>query len=215
LAAWLVTRFAPAEATESILGDLLEEFSYLAAQSGPAFARSWYWRQALKTIAHFGAAGIRAAPWSTVAAVVAGPLLIRLGLTAYTQATEAVLDRYRVYEYLSELGRRQPSLNVAAAYLFWITRGLLIGRVLVEALVGGIVAVAAKGRERTATLALALLLGALGVAGSLMTAATTGDYGFLLQWALPSVFADSIAILMGGALVRARRFAATTRRSAA
>jgi hypothetical protein len=216
LAAWLLTRFAPAQHAESILGDLLEEFSPLASTSGLAFARSWYWRQTLKTIAHLARAGFRAAPWSTAAAVAAGALLIRCGLMAYGHAMEAVLDRYRVYEYVSDLGRRQPSLNVAAAYMFWITRGTLIGRVLVEALAGGIVAVASRGRELTVAIALALFLGALGVAGCLLMAATTGDYEFLFLWALPSVFADSMAIVVGGAIVRtlrARASAATTRPS--
>jgi hypothetical protein len=220
LAVWLLTRFAPAQHAESILGDLHEEFSPLAAESGPALARSWYWRQTLKTIAHLVRAGFRAAPWSTAAAVAAGALLIRFGLMAYGQAMDAVLDRYRVYEYLSDLGRRQPSLNLAAVYLFWITRGMLLGRVVVEALAGGIVAAASKGREMTVALALALLLGALSIAGCLLMAATTADYRFLFWWAmwtLPAIFADSVAIVVGAAIVqtlRARRSAATTRPSA-
>lgn len=213
IAVWLVTLFAPAEEAESILGDLLEEFSHLASKSGVAFARRWYWRQTVKTIAHLAGSGFRVAPWSTVAAVAGGFLLIRFGLLFYGQAMEAVLDRYRVYEYLSDLGRQQPSLNVAA-YMFWITRGMLIGRVLVETLAGGIVAVAAKGREMTATMALGLFLSALGVTGCLMMVARTGDYEFLFLWALPAVFADSIAIVVGGAIVRTRRSAATTRPSA-
>jgi len=215
IAVWLVTLFTPAKEAESLPGDLLEEFSHLASKSGVAFARSWYWRQTVKTIAHLAGSGFRAAPWSTVAAVVGGLLLIRFGLMFYGQAMDAVLDRYRVYEYLSDLGRQQPSLNVAAAYLFWITRGMLIGRVLVETLVGGIVAAAAKGREMTATVALGLFMSALGVAGCLMMVARTGDYEFLFRWALPAVFADSIAIVVGGAIVRTRRSAAATRPSAA
>jgi hypothetical protein len=34
------------------LGDLLEEYSYLAPKSGVTFARRWYRRQTVKTIAH-------------------------------------------------------------------------------------------------------------------------------------------------------------------
>jgi hypothetical protein len=41
IAVWLVNLFTPAEEAESILGDLLEEFSHLASKSGVAFARSW------------------------------------------------------------------------------------------------------------------------------------------------------------------------------
>lgn len=48
IAAWLVTLFTLTEETESILGDLREEFSQLAASSGFAFARRWYWRKVQK-----------------------------------------------------------------------------------------------------------------------------------------------------------------------
>jgi hypothetical protein len=89
---------------------------------------------------------------------------------------------------------------------------MLIGHVLVAALVGGIVAVAAKGREMSATVTLALVRSALGVVGSLMNFADTGDYGFL--WTLPWVFAFSIATVVGGAIVRTRRSVATPRPSA-
>jgi hypothetical protein len=214
IAAWLVTLFTPAEQAESILGDLLEEYSHVLSKSGVAFARSWYWRQTVKTIAHLAGAGFRGAPWSTAAAVAGGCLLMRFGLMFYGQAMEAVLDRFGVYEHLSDLGRQQPSANVAAAYMFWITRGMLIGRVLVAMLAGGIVAAAAKGREMAATMALGLFLSALGVAGCLMAVAGTGDYEFLFLWALPAVFADSIPIVVGGAIVRMHRLAATTRPSA-
>jgi hypothetical protein len=214
VAVWLVALFTRAEQAESILGDLLEEFSQATSKSGVAFARRWYWRQAVKTIAHLIGAGFRAAPWSIVAAAVAGFFLLRFGLFIYGQAFEAVVDRFRLYAYLSDLGRQQPSVNVGAAYMFWITRGMLIGRVVVEMLVGGIVAAAAKEREMPATMALGLFLSVLGAAGGLMMVAKTGDYGFLFLWVLPSVFTDAIAIVVGGAIVRLRRSAATTRLSA-
>jgi hypothetical protein len=40
IAVWLVSQFTPAEESESILGDLLEEISQLASKSGVAVARS-------------------------------------------------------------------------------------------------------------------------------------------------------------------------------
>ena len=40
-AVWLVNLFTPCEQSDSILGDLLEEFSGLASKSGMAFARRW------------------------------------------------------------------------------------------------------------------------------------------------------------------------------
>lgn len=214
VAVWLVKLFTPAERAESVLGDLLEEFSLLASESGVVFARGWYWRQALKTIAHLAGAGFRAAPWSTAAAVVAGLLLTRFGFGLYGQAFEAVLERFRVYEYISELGSQQPSINVAADYMFWINTGKLIGRVLLAALIGGIVALAAKGREMTVTGTLGLFMIVSGITLSLIMVARTGDFAFLFLWALPSVFAHSIPIVVGGAIIRACRSAAATRPAA-
>ena len=52
IAVWLVGLFTPDQEAESIPGDLLEEFSHLASNSGVPFARRWYWRQIAKTIAH-------------------------------------------------------------------------------------------------------------------------------------------------------------------
>jgi hypothetical protein len=209
IAAWLITLFTPAEETESILGDLLEEYSYLVSTSGLAFGWRWYWRQTLQTIAHFRA-GFGVAPWSTLALVVAGLLLIRFGFEWYRQAYAALLDQYGIYEYISALGSRHPSVDVSL-YVSWMARGVVIGHIFVAMLAGAIVAFAAKGREMMTTMAFCLSATVLGVAGCLLMLARTGDYAFLLLWALPTVLADSIAIAVGGTLVRMRRRVLNTR----
>lgn len=204
IAVWLVTLFTPAGEAESILGDLLEEFSHLASKSGVALARRWYWRQTVKTIAHLVGAGFRTAPWTITAAVVGGFLLrwfvSRLSDPAINGAIGAVLDRYRVHEHDPE------------AYIFWLTSSMLIVRLVVNTLVGVFVAVVANGREMTATMTLGLVGDALAIHAALLTVAKTGDHGVL--WTLPHTFAFSIAIVVAGALVRTRRSAATTRPSA-
>jgi hypothetical protein len=63
IALWLVDLFTPSEQAESIPGDLLEEFLELALKSGDAFARRWYWRQSVKTVAHLIATGFLVVPW--------------------------------------------------------------------------------------------------------------------------------------------------------
>lgn len=194
IAAWLVNVFTPAEESESIVGDLLEEFSHLASTSGVGFARSWYWRQALRTIAHLAAKGFRAAPWSTLAAIVLGLLLIKLGYRLENRVIDAVLDRYQVYEYHYEGLVRS-----------WITIGRLMGRFIVAALAGGIIAFDAKGREMTATVTIALIQISLGIMGALMNFAETGDSGFLRTMPWTSAFA--IAVIAGGIFVRTRRSA--------
>ena len=69
-AVWLLTLFALHDQAESILGDLLEEFTLLASSSGVSFARRWYWRQTLKTVLELAILGFRASPWLTGATVV-------------------------------------------------------------------------------------------------------------------------------------------------
>jgi hypothetical protein len=75
IAVWLIRLFAFAEGAESILGDLLEEFSLLASKSGVSTARNWYWRQTIKTVPRLAGFAFRTAPWAIVTAVVGGLVL--------------------------------------------------------------------------------------------------------------------------------------------
>jgi hypothetical protein len=196
-AAWLVNLFTPAEEAESILGDLLEEYSHLASKSGVAFARSWYWRQTVKTIAHLIGNGFRVAPWSITAAVIGGFLLHRFVSGLPDRLLSAVTDRYLAYWS-----------NHFRAYMFWATDGMLIVRLIASMLVGCSVGLAAKGREMIATMSLSLVLGAMtGVAWWLLLASGRDPF---LPWMLPLCFADWFAIVIGGAIVRTRRSATTT-----
>ena len=194
LAVWLVNQFTPAEETESILGDLLEEFSHLASKSGVAVARSWYWRQTVKTIVHLAGAGFRLAPWSTTAAILGGWLLQRFVSGLPNQVLSAVTDRYLAYW--------STHFKV---YMFWATDGMLIAHLLGSMLVGCMVALAAKGREMVATTTLGLIHGAL-IGAALLWAAGHGpmDIGWML-WSCARPF----AIVVGGAIVRRHRSAAT------
>jgi hypothetical protein len=202
-AAWLVTLLAPAGDVESIPGDLLEEFSYVASEKGTVCARRWYWRQTVTTIAHLVGTGFRTAPW-TITAVVAGGFLLRwfvsrLSDPAISGAIDAALGRCGIYE------------NDPEAYIFWLTSSMLVVRFIVNALIGVLVAVVAKGRELTATMTLGLVGVTLAIHAALLTVVETGDYGVL--WTLPHIFAFSIAIVVAGAIVRTYRSAARTRRA--
>ncbi len=202
IAVWLVNLFAPVEEAESILGDLLEEFSHLASKSGVAFARSWYWRQTVKTIAHLFGSGFRVTPWSTAAAVVGGFLLIRFGFKLPEHAIEAVLERYGVFEH---------HFN---AYVFFANDGskwIEIVMVLTAMVVGCIVGLAAKGREMVATMTLGLVLCSMAGTASLVWLARGQDS---MLWQLPWHCVFSLAVVIGGAIVRTRRSAARTRPSA-
>ncbi len=195
VAIWLVILFTPAEEGESILGDLLEEFSRLASKSGIAVARSWYWRQAMKTIAHLAGTGFRVAPWWTTAAVVGGFLLLRFVSGLPERAIFAVLERYRVFDHRFD------------AYVFFATHGIAMGHVIASMFVGCFVALAAKGREMVATMTLGLILCAMTGAASLVWVARGQDF---LLWTLPWQFFGWFAIVIGGAIVRTRRSAPPT-----
>lgn len=212
IAVWLVTLFAPAQQAETMLGDLLEEFSDIASKSGATSARSWYRRQVARTVLYLVVGGIRSAPWSIGAGVLVGYLLLKFGFMLYGQVADAVLDRY-VYSYLSELGSRQPSTDIAE-YMFWINRGWMIGRALVAMLVGATVALLFRGREMTVTGTLGLVTGASGITLSLLGAAENGDLGFFFIQALPTVFTNAIAVVVGAAIVRMSRPVARMRPSA-
>ena len=72
--------------------------------------------------------------------------------------------------------------------------------------VGCVIALAVKGREMVATITLALVWCAL-IGSAMVWVATHLPLG--MMWTLGS-FADPFAIVVGGAIVRTRRSAATT-----
>lgn len=182
IAAWLVNLFTPVEEAESISGDLLEEFSQLASQSGGTAARSWYWRQSAKTITHL-AAGFRVAPVSIVAVIFGGFLLRHFVSLLPERAIFAVLHRY-------------PD-------------GIAMGHVIASMFVGCVVAWLAKGREMVATMTLGLVLCAMTVASLLLWAARGND---VTTWIwLPWEGADWLAIVVGGLIVRTLRPSAPIR----
>jgi len=196
IAVWLVNLFISDGEAEFIQGDLLEELSDLASKSGTAFARRWYWRQTMTTIAHLIGAQFRTAPW-IITAVVGGGFLLRWFVSwwsnpAITGAVDAILYRLGYY-------------NDPHAYIFWLTNSMLIARLVLNAFVGASVAIAAKRREMAATMTLALVGDVLAVYAALLTVSKTGDYGVLST--LPDTFLASIVIVVTGAIVRTRRSA--------
>jgi hypothetical protein len=192
LAVWLVNLFTVPDNAEAIMGDLLEEFSQTAHQAGVVFARRWYWRQALKTMVHLIYTAYCAAPWLTFAGVAGGFLTRRLLWGLVEPTIFAVLDRYQIPEHHFNL------------YVFLASTGLDIGYLIVFLFEGCIAAIVAKEREMAAATTLSLILAAMtGVA--VVSWVVQGHYWPLsrLTWN----FADTFAILIGGAIVRTQRSA--------
>ena len=190
LAVWLVNLFTVSDNAEAIMGDLLEEFSQIAHQAGVVFARRWYWRQSLKTIVHLIFTAYRAAPWLTSAGVVGGSLTGRL-VKVVGPGIFAVLVRYQIPEH---------HFNV---YVFFATTGIDIGYLLVFLLEGCIAAIVAKEREMAAATTLSLIYAAL-CGTAVVSWVVQGHFALSrLTWD----FADTFAILIGGAIVRTHRSA--------
>jgi hypothetical protein len=199
IAVWLLNLFTSAKEAESILGDLLEEFSHLASKSRPLFARRWYWRQTVKTIVHLFGTGFRVAPWSTSAAVVGGYLLGGLVYELPDKVLSAVTDRYLAYWS-----------NHFNAYLFWATDGMWMAHLILSMLVGCTVAWAAKGREMVATMTLSILLWVMVGVAYFGWVARHWPMDLALSWMLFQC-AGSFATIVGGVIVRTHRSAARTR----
>jgi hypothetical protein len=201
LAELAVNLFAPAEQAESILGDLHEEFLQVSSRSGREISRRWYWRQTLRTTVHLTGSAFRCAPWSTVAVIIGGFLLLRIAHRLPSLVLDVVTDRYLMYWS-----------NHFHAYL-WVLKGLWIEYLMGSLFTGCVIALVAKRREIVATMTLALILCAMAVVGTVRAVAITGDASYL--WSLLWQFPDPFAIVVGGVIVRMHRSAAGTRPSAA
>ncbi len=189
LASWLLNLFTPPDGEESILGDLLEEFSFLASKSGVAFARRWYRRQAVKTIAHIFGTTFRVTPWSTASVVVGGFLLHRFVSGLPNRLLSAVTDKYLFYWSAH-----------FQAYL-WILKGMWPAQLILSMFVGCMVAFVARGREMVATMTLVLVQFAL-IGSAWVWVAMHRPMG--VAWMLWSC-GDPCAVVLGGAIVRMLR----------
>jgi hypothetical protein len=197
LAAWLLTLFALDDEAESILGDLLEEFTLLASKFGVPFARRWYWRQTLKTVYQLAVLGFRTAPWLTAAVVAGGFFLRRVLARLVEPPIFAVIEKYQIPEHHF------------STYVFLATTGIDIGHLITFLFIGFVVALVARGREMMATTALGLIFGAMVVVALPVEVMRFGHATPLsrLMW----YFSDSLAIVIAGAIVRTHRLRAAAR----
>jgi hypothetical protein len=194
VAVWLLNLFALKEEGESILGDLLEEFSLLASKSGIAFARRWYWRQTVKTLPQLAGVGFRSAPLLTTTAIVGGFLLRKLVGPLVGPAIFAVLEWCKVYD------------RHFAAYLFFASTGIDIAHLLSFLAIGFVVALAAREREMVATITLGSIFVAMAVVAIVYIVSSTGNGAVL--WRFPWYAGDSLAIVIAGAVVKTHRLGA-------
>jgi len=192
LATWLLLLLASRE-PESIEGDLFEEFSGVVSRSGVAVARRWYWRQALHSIVHLFGSAFQTAPYSTLAAVVTGFLLGRLLFPLSEKAIFAVLERYGVFDHHFKV------------YVFFATNGVAISHVMTSMFVGCWTAFIAKKYGMIATIILVFVL--FGMTGAACFVWIARGNTSMLFAPLPWTLLDWLAMLLGAAIIRNRRFA--------
>ncbi len=189
VAAWLVGLFTPSEQTESLSGDLLEEFSELVLKSGIASARHWYWRQSAKTILNMLGTGFRVAPWLIVSSVVVGYLSLGAAYWSSERAVAAILNRYQVYVHVD-------------AHAFWLLYAILIERLLEPFFMGCILAAVAKGREMLATIPLSIFIAATSGAGLLRSRPYWSVPNFQITPLLVTTLLTPLVVIVGGVIVR-------------
>ena len=196
LAVWLLTLFALDDEAESILGDLLEEFTLLASSSGilsPQMVLVIDIKNRLRRLRT--TASVR--PRSTMVAVLGG-FSIRGAVAGRVEpAILSALERYQVYQHHLRM------------YTFFASTGIDIGDFITFPFVGFVVAFVAKGREMVATMSLGLFWGALTVA-SFPAVVMQSGYGTALSRVMV-YFADSLAIVIAGMIVRTHRLRAAGR----
>jgi hypothetical protein len=204
VAAWLIELFTPYEQSESIPGDLLEEFSELAAKSGAAYARQWFWRQTVPTISHLVRSGFQSAPWSTAGVVLGGLLLVQLGHIFSEWAIRAGIEKFVNHSVFFS--------HHVHVVVFVVNAGVNLIRLTVPMLIGGIIALASKKREMLATITLSLICSVQAITGfwTFVQGNGWGDYRTLhpsvVILTLLSFFGGLFAIVVGGVIVRRHRF---------
>jgi len=202
IAVWLLDLFTPYEQSESIPGDLFEEFSEVVAKSGVAYARGWYWRQSMRTDLHLVRCGFRAAPWSMAGAVVARVLLVQLG---------EAFCHWGIVKWIDSWGRHVHGLSQSGMLFYNIV--LYLPHLTALMLIGRAIAVACKSREMLVTLALSLVCSIQAVTGFWISvrgwlAPVTKIFTMALQFgALDAIyyFGGLFAIVIGGGVVQKYR----------
>src|SRR5690348_14483871 len=185
LAAWLVSLFGSSLQAESLLGDLAEEFSDVASKSGVASARRWYWRQSLKTIASLAGSSFRTAPWSLAGIVLLGFLLRWFSAAFPERAVIAILRAQRPYSNLHY-----------DFYVWLVTWGIPIARVIQTMLIGCIVAAFAKRMEVVAATTLSIVSTFAFLLHFLLIGGRWSDSIFIFPWRFLIIQVENLVVLV-------------------
>ena len=199
LALRLLNLFVPASESESIPGDLTEEFQVIASKKSARRANRWFRAQVVWSISALAWMDTRTAPRRTARAVLAGLLVLGIGAAAllalFRETVVYLLGRYGFF------GNPPVFVNFALAGI------LILVSVLFCAGAAYVSARLAKGSGLAAVLALGLAL-------TVLCAIWTGIAFFLGSeplpaWQLAMVPLISWPAMLAGGYLRARQLRAT------
>ena len=201
LAVWLIELFVPDEQAPSVIGDLLEEFSGIAAKSSVAGARRWYWRQALPTVIHLLASGFRAAPWFMTGVVAGGLVLMECGwwFMGWSVNPGSFFLNHFVFPHFQPHSRFEVFLAV-----FLANSSIYLYRLIVTMLIGCIVALLSKRKEMSATVALSLVCSIPALTRFVLYLRRDTE-AVRHWWPWPFFFGGLLALVAGGAIVKSLR----------
>jgi hypothetical protein len=198
LASWLLDLFTPLDQAESIPGDLLEEFSMYTSKHNLRSARRWYWRQSLKSIAHLFLAAFRTSSFSITSAVFVGLLLLRWS-TNFSEFGWSFL--HLIHNHVT------PYHADWVSYVYDMNISILVAVLLFRLLIGGVVALIAKGKELVATMTLILIFD-LTQGAFLFSARFITPYPHpLLEAILLGILQPTVMLLLGAWIIRGLRLA--------
>jgi hypothetical protein len=212
LARWLLELFVVEQKASPIIGDLREEFSAVAFQRGPQFARRWYWRQAAKTIPHLWLAQLAMQPWRTFRALMAGLLALTLAyMPLYLLYIFPILHVHLqgggVWLRLLGLLAQIPSTEEPLSFRWAWQEGLSgLHLMLPPMLVSWALARFSKRRDAAVTISLTFATIVLGIIGVLVDKqlVTTPSSAWFLVWLAhgDAMVVCPIAIFTGGMIER-------------
>jgi hypothetical protein len=199
---------ATAEYRDAVVGDLAEELAWRAQLDGPAAARRWYYREAVRSIPHLLGNGARSMRWAGVRRVT--------GIAVSAWAISTITLGVAFVTVLSTIARFWPEVGVAVR-----NGGLVIGMPLVLAIVARISSSVFGGYlaawlDRETPLVSAATLGLALALVDVAVAATHEVVGHPAPWVIVVAALTHIAYTITGALLqlRARARAADTVSSA-
>jgi hypothetical protein len=187
---------ATPEYRDAVVGDLAEELAWRATLDGPAEARRWYYREALRSIPHLLGNGARSMRWGSVRRVT-GIALSAWAISTITLGVSFVIVLSTISRFWPDVGVifRSGSLTLTAPTL------LAIAASISGSVFGGYVA---AWLDRETPLVSAATLGLTLALLDVAVAAAYRQVGYPPLWTIVVTTLPRLAYAMAGGLLQLR-----------